>query len=247
MNRILHRASRGVVDPVPFHEFMQAVMLGDRKHYKEDLSDVINLFAVDGIGDQSHFNRIAVLSRVLSAAGEVTNKGKGFIPITEVVHDCENVGIAPETTLKIISFLVEKRLLATETLIRDAVAENACVRATSAALYYLNELVFDFSYIDQIIIDCEIGADGARETMRDLSRDLIVQQDRYKRVELRVERYGEFIRYLDREYVESSFAKAGAEFDNVGKQLVPRLVAECKRRQQEVLDNARAAFSPETT
>ena len=216
--------------------------LGDRRHYREDLSDVVNIFGTDGKGDRSHFNRLAVISRVLSAAGDVSERGKGYVPISLVIHDCETVGMTAETASSVIGLLIEKRILATDTLIRDTYKEDCSIRATAAALYYVTELGLDFTYIDNLIIDMEIGRDDVRQDMRDLSRQVFSEDDRFKRLEIRIERARRFIAYLKEEFRTSKFSEAGPKFDNLGKVLVDKIADGFRAQSDAIIANARRAF-----
>lgn len=242
VNRIMDRSSRGVAQPIGFHEFLKAVMLGDRAHYSEAHSDVVNLFAADGKGDRSHFNRLAVIGRTLSAVAGASSRGKGFISVSEVVHDCEELGISAETTSNIIGMLVQKRILATDTLDREVFREDSYVRATSAALYYATELAPYFTYIDNIIIDTEIGRDDVRQSLCDFSRQILAEQDRFRRLELRVERTRQFVMYLRDEFEGSTLARAGEKFDSTVKSLVKGIVDGYSTQTDEILRMARIAF-----
>jgi hypothetical protein len=243
INRVMDKAGRGMISPIGFHEFLQAVMLGDRVHFKEEFSDIINIYAVDGgRGDQSHFNRLAVIARALSAVGENSEKGKGFIPMTDIVRDCESLGMTPETCMVIIGFLVKKRILVTDTFMRDSVKDDAHIRASAAAYYYITELAFEFPYLDLVIIDTEIGRLEARDRLTALSREIHSESDRYEKLKKRVERGRIFIKYIQEEFQESALAKASNKFDGAAKNLIEKLSADYDKKSVEIIESARLAF-----
>jgi hypothetical protein len=243
VNRIMDRSARGMAQPVGFYEFLQAVMLGDRAHYSEAHSDVINVFATDGKGDRSHFNRVAIIARVLSAVAGTSSLGKGLISVSEVVHDCEELGISAETSVSIIGMLVQKRILATDTLIREEFNDGSYIRATSAALYYVTELAPYFTYIDNVIVDTEIGRDDVRQSLCDFSRQILAEQDRFRRLELRIERTRQFVMYLRDEYEGSTLSRAGIKFDPSAKGLVKTIVDGYSAQSGQIITTARVAFN----
>jgi len=242
VNRILDRSSQPRTLPVGFHEFLQAVMLGDRMHFRQDLSDVVNLFSADGKGDQSHFNKLAILARLLKSAGEQSPHGAGFVSVKEVCQDCELVGMTNETTLSLIGLLTEKRLLVTETFVRDTISSFSLVRATSAAVYCITELAPLFTYLDLILMDTDIGRSDFREELNELTRLVNSETDRLKRVEIRLKRCRRFIDYLVEEFDSSQFAKAGGLFEGEATSLVRRIDKDFDSQASGILANARIAF-----
>ena len=244
ITRIVDRIGRGKVSPIGYHEFLQAVMLGDRNYYSEKNSDIINLFAVVGRSDESHFNRIAVIARVMSAVGEATSRGKGFVPVSRIVTDCEELGMSSETCLMTIGFLVQKRLLASDTLEKEMIkAEERWVRGTTAVMHYVDDLVMEFTYIDQTILDTGIGRVAARELLLEASRQISTESSRYKKLKIRLDRTEIYLKYLVDEYTDSSFARAGDKFDRKVMNLAITARNEFSRRKERILQNAQKAFS----
>ncbi len=136
---------------VPFHEFLDSVILRDHEVYTEEGCDTLNLFEVEGTSDASNFNRIAVLGRILAAKNSMSTVGTGYITFEQVVDDCHSVGILPETSNQILSFLISRRVIETETSIRDSFELSKYVRITSSGEYYINSLCKVFGYLDMII------------------------------------------------------------------------------------------------
>lgn len=241
INRMID-ARTSTIRPIGFHEFLQAVMLGDRMQFTEAFSDVVNLFSADGKSDQSHFNKVAIIARVVHASGESTEVGKGFVSVTQVCRDCEAIGMTNETTLALIGLLTEKRILATSTFIRDAVDPSGWIRATSAAFYYINELTTRFTYLDIIIADTEIGEPNALAALNAITRQISLEQDRFERLLKRIERCRIFLRYLTKEFSVSSLAKADPMFDVSTANLIKRIQDGYENHVEEIIANARTAF-----
>jgi hypothetical protein len=133
---------------IGFHEFFSAITLGDREYYSEATSDIVNLFAVDGRADASNLNRVVVIGRILKCKRVSTPVGEGFIPVADLVNQCETLGVLPDTTRSILALMNAKRLIETEAQDRRSVATATFVRATAAAQYYLDKVIYDFSYLD---------------------------------------------------------------------------------------------------
>jgi hypothetical protein len=198
---------------IGFHEFVTAVMLCDREYFSETASDIINLFAVDGAGDASHFNRLTVVGRVLRDRKRSSESGYGFIPIRTVIEDCEKMSLQPETTSAVMSLLMRRRVLQTETQILQDLTVSEAIRATSAAVYYLEHLVFEPAYLEAVLFDTPIADPTRLEHLDKLTRqaeDSARAGNRLNRLRFRLDRTGTFIDYLRDEYARSALADRGA-------------------------------------
>lgn len=241
------RANREFI-PIPFHEFMTSLILRDYEVYSEAVSEVINLFAVDGSGDASNFNRIAVLGRILKAQTSKTEVGLGYVTIEEVVADCQGVGILPETVLSIIGFLNEKRLIETETQIKDVLAISKYVRVTVSGKYYIDKLSSQFAYLDLIVVQTPIVSGKWSQKFLKLTTELNALQGdsgaiRLRRVEKRLERCEAFIEYLYAQFNLSAIPRRRDIIDTNCANLLQRIKYDFQLEKREVMERARALFT----
>ena len=233
--------------PVPFHEFLNAVVLRDHEVYTEDSCDVLNLFAVAGTSDASNFNRIAVLGRILASKHLKVGVGTGYVLIEEVVNDCYSVGILPETTYSILSFLTARRAVETETTIKDDISSSQFVRITSSGEYYIDKLCLMFGYLDLIVFQTPIVGERNFEKINK-AFELVNQvqgstpADRLRRVKCRLALVEEFVAYLEREIAKASFATRGDLFARASCEIVSRVRSSFLQEKARVVQSAERVF-----
>ena len=222
--------------PVPFHEFLNAVVLRDHEVYTEDGCDIFNLFAVTGTSDASNFNRIAVLGRILASKNSKVGVGTGYVLIEEVVNDCHAAGILPETSHAILSFLTARRVIETETTIREDLSTSRYVRITAAGEYYISKLSQMFGYLDLIVFQTPVSGEKnfdrinrAFNTVNGISGTSSV--DRLNRVKARLKLVDVFISYLEKENANASFSTKREVF---------------ARESREIMSSVRASFTVES-
>ena len=63
----------------------------------------------------------------------------------------------PETTCGVIQLFVARGVFQTDTQIREDLSASEFIRATSAALYYLEHLVFEAAYLETVLYDTWSG------------------------------------------------------------------------------------------
>lgn len=233
--------------PVPFHEFLNAVVLRDHEVYTEDSCDVFNLFAVVGTSDASNFNRIAVLGRVLASKNLKLGVGTGYALIEEVVNDCHSVGILPETTYSILSFLNSRRAIETETTIKDDISSSQYVRITSSGEYYINKLCLMFGYLDLIVFQTPIVGEKnfnkINKAFASVNRITgSTPTDRLNRVKQRLELVETFITYLEKEISRATFASRNDIFARESCDIISRIRNSFSHEKGTILKRAENVF-----
>lgn len=233
--------------PVPFHEFLNAVVLRDHEVYTEDSCDIFNLFAVSGTSDASNFNRIAILGRILAAKNLKVGVGTGYVLIEDVVNECHSVGILPETTYSTLSFLTARRAVETETTIKDDISSSQYVRITSSGEYYINKLCLMFGYLDLIVFQTPIVGDRNFEKINK-AFGLVNQvngstsADRLRRIKNRLALVDSFIAYLEKEIGRASFATRGDIFAREACDIVARVRSSFSQEKIRVAQSAERVF-----
>lgn len=233
--------------PIPFHEFINAIILRDNEVYSETNCDIINIFNVNGSSDSSNFNRIAVLGRILKANNSMSIKGIGYVSIEEVVNDCHSVGILPETTLSILNILNTHRLIETETTIKEKVDSTEYVRITVSGKYYVEKLTNLFGYLSLIIYETPICDDISFGKLKKKYGELNsitsnLPKDRYDRVVKRLELVEIFIHYLYSEFTKSSFRKKPELFSSSSINVMNNLREHFEKEKVIVIENAKKVF-----
>jgi len=231
---------------IGFHEFVKSVALGDRERFDETKSDVINLFALDGAVDASNVNRLVVLGRIIRFRSVKTEAGVGYVRIDQIIDDLSSVGIAEDTTRGILDFLNSRRVLETENQFRDESTTSLFIRSTHAALYYLEVLGKQFSYLD-LMVPGLVMADGSSF---DIVERLTMQintfgkkaADRISALECRVERAKCFARYISGEFMGGSWTGDREFLDKLVYDFVEDLENDIAKQESYIIGGARKAF-----
>ena len=233
--------------PVPFHEFLDSVVLRDHEVYTEDGCDVFNLFAVTGTSDASNFNRIAVLGRILASKNSKVGIGTGYSLIEDVVNDCHASGVLPETTHAVLAFLIARRAIETETTIKDDLSSSKYVRITVSGEYYINRLCQMFGYLDLIVFQTPIT--GERNFNKINKAFLAVNgftgktsSIRLKRVKARLKLVEEYISYLEKENVNAKFASRNDLYAKEAREVMTNVRASFVEESKVVLTKAEMIF-----
>lgn len=195
---------------IPFHEFLDAAVLRDHESFSENECDILNIFNVSGTSEASNFNRIAVLGRIVKAKNNKSQVGNGYISIDNVIDDCERAGILSETTQDILSIFNSRRLIETETTVKDTVSDSRYVRTTISGEYYLNKLPLIFGYVDMILRETPINNERTFNKMEKIEIEITKlsgedRKDRLKRVEKRLQLADIFISYIQSEIQKCKF------------------------------------------
>jgi len=231
---------------IPFHEFLNAIILKDHEVYSEKNCDILNLFGLTGSVDSSNFNIIAVLGRILHAQNIRTSEiGNGYILIEEIVNDCHAIGILPETTVSILNILNVRKLIETETTIKDSLDKSKYVRATASGKYYIEELVKLFGYLDLIIYETPIGNDESFKKLKRINNEIklisgLDNSSRLKRVENRLLLCSEFIDYLNTEFEKCKVHSHSEKFttDNLTQDMLQSF----DKERIEIYERAKSIF-----
>lgn len=243
------RDNRNLDITIGFHEFLSAITLGDREYYSEASSDVVNMFAVDGRADASNLNRLVVLGRILSGKRLTTPVGEGFMPVAALVSECETFGVLPDTTRSILALMNTKRVIETEAQDRGSLTSATFVRATAAAQYYLDKIIYDFSYLDSVLIDTAIGDQDVYERMKELTGELWTLQGkkgavRLKRMQVRLERAKRFLYYITGgEFSNSTIKNRLGELDPSVRKFFETAQGRFLRQSHEIERKASELFS----
>ena len=233
--------------PIPFHEFLNAIILRDNESFTESYCDALNIFNVTGSSDASNFNRVAVLGRILHAKNSKTEIGNGYVLVEEVINDCHSVGILPVTTVSILTTLNSRRLIETETTIKDDITSSKYVRATVSGYYYINELSKLFGYLDLIIYETPISSNNYFVKLKKLYGEMNAINSnkpgaRLKRVEKRLELTTAFIDYLYSEFQKCTFRNKKDLFSADSINLMSDIKKAFSEEKKIIIKSAKSVF-----
>ena len=138
---------------VAYHEFVKAIMLGDRAIYKEDQSPISNLFNVGPEPNSSHFTACRVIAALMRRRGESTREGRGYVELSKLYIEFESVYDNTEDLIATLNRLVTRHLVEPNTRSTENVDGASHVRVTSAGWFFYRYLVETFAYLDLVLQD----------------------------------------------------------------------------------------------
>ena len=246
IDSLLRASRRGQDRTIGFHEFLTSVALGDQDRYREDSSDIVNLFRVVGAGDASNLNTILVLSRLIAERRNQATE-YGLMSVDALIGHCAQIEIRGETVLEIVERLNKKRLIETRMQIREAVSTNYEVRATSAADYYFKQLASSFAYIDLILDEVEIGNEVMFSQMEGKVRSMPEyrvsdSKKRLKRVKLRAERAKIFGKYIASEVRRREVKNMPPSFQSIASDCLRKFENQLSQDADIATGNAEMIF-----
>ena len=202
---------------VAYHEFVKSIILGDRRYYKDESSDILNVFDCGAERNSSHFTSLRVVGALSQRRGESTREGQGFVEIARVVGMSEDVFDNREDVVRTLNRLVVRQLIESNTKSTDTITGASHIRITSAGWYYARYLVQSFSYVDLVLQDTPLDDAGVEAELRAAVEEVDNLSDRedakLARMAVRFRRVRSFLRYLraqeEREHIEFSLPKRG--------------------------------------
>src|SRR5205823_2391845 len=138
---------------VAYHEFVKAIMLGDRRFYNEDQSPIMNIFNVGAQRNASHFTGWRLIRVLLAHRSESSPEGRGYVSLAMLLHDFEERFDNRDDVLSTLTRLRNRRLIESNTRSSETLEGVSHVRVTSAGWYYCRYPICTFAYLDLVLQD----------------------------------------------------------------------------------------------
>lgn len=188
---------------VAFHEFVKSIMLGDRKYYKDQASQVMNLFDCGNERNASHFTCLRILKALSLRRAESCREGQGYVEIAILLSKSEDVFNNREDFIRSINRLVTRQLVEVNTRSTESIAGASHVRVTSAGWYYLTYLVRSFAYLDLALQDTPLNDEAVATKLTELLKQVDNLDagggSKVERTQIRFNRVRGFLDYLANE------------------------------------------------
>jgi hypothetical protein len=196
---------------VAFHEFVKSLMLAERRYYKDESSQILNVFDCGAERNSSHFTALRLIRALGERRGESTREGQGFVEIARVVGTSEDIFDNREDVVRTLNRLVVRQLVEANTKSTDNIAGASHVRITSAGWYYARYLVGSFSYLDLVLQDTPLNDSDVEQQLRNAVEEVDNLSDRedekLNRMQVRFRRVRTFLAYLraEEDWEQSEF------------------------------------------
>ena len=180
---------------IPLHHIVRAFVLSDYKYYTSSHSDIMNLYQVNPQYTNSHFIHLRILNYLQRRINYFVGLDRGFVDINQIVEDAEVAGINQKAIEDSLKKLSHYGLIEYDNQNRDGYETATYVRITSMGLYYIERLIYTFSYSELMFGDTLISNKSrVRELKKLLNVDYI--RDKRERMKIRFRRTEVFLEYL---------------------------------------------------
>jgi energy-coupling factor transporter ATP-binding protein EcfA2 len=181
------------------HQVIKPVMTPTRYFYDEKLSDIPNVYQVRNNRHGSHFTALRILRKL---AKNVDASTPAYVSVAELTaYFADTFNMVDDFTRNLDVLLKHGFVEANNRV--DAYSEEVDqIKITNYGIYMLNELAYNFTYLDLICTDSGIYDEAVHNYLIEAARkeyNHFVRHERLKRVQLRVERVGHLIEYLKAE------------------------------------------------
>jgi len=186
------------------HQVLKPIMIPNRFFYEEAQSHVPNIFQLRSKIRSSHFTALRVL-QPLSKLSEI--QGSAFHPISTLITDFSNRFQMDEDFRATSDMLLKYGLIESSNRLDEFSDDIDGLRITAYGKYIFNDLINAFTYIelvstDTAIFDSRVSAELASisiEEYRLWEASWSDSKKRFERVEKRLTKADEFVRYLEKE------------------------------------------------
>ncbi|MEK7432202.1 MAG: hypothetical protein AABZ74_03630 [Cyanobacteriota bacterium] len=181
------------------HQVLKPIMIPERYFYEESLSAIPNIFQLRSKRHSSHFTSLRIL-RKLSNGMDI--KSPSYYSLAKLkTYFAETFNMVEDFELNLEILLKHGFVEANNRL--DSYSSNVdSLKITNYGLYMVQELAYEFTYLDLVCTDCGIFSEKISNFLTEAAKNeykLFTRGERLERVLVRLERVNEFIKYLSEE------------------------------------------------
>lgn len=181
------------------HQVIKPVMTPSRYFYDEKLSDIPNVYQVRNNRHGSHFTALRILRKL---AKSVDSSTPAYVSVAELTSYFADTFNMVDDFVRNLDVLLKHGFVEANNRMDAYSAEVDQIKITNYGIYMLNELAYNFTYLDLICTDSGIYDEAVHNYLIEAARkeyNHFIRNERLKRVQLRVERVGHLIEYLKTE------------------------------------------------
>ena len=179
------------------HQVIKPVMIPDRYFYDESLSRIPNLFQLRTTRLSSHFTAL----RILRKLSKGLDKGSSsYFDIAELrAYFAETFGMLDDFE-KNADILLKHGFIEANNRLDEYSSSVDSIKITRYGTYMMEELAWNFTYLDLVCTDCGIYDEQVSNYLTEAAKkeySEFLRGDRIKKIQVRLERVEEFIKYLE--------------------------------------------------
>lgn len=155
---------------LPFHHVIKSIILEHSRLYSSTRSKIMNVFYVNPQHTNSHFLHLRILNYLHTRLSYEPLQGRGYVEIDSIISEAERMSInrgAIKDSLVRMAFF---GLVEFENQSKSGYNTATYVRITNTGIYYLEELVHNFVYLDLVWMDTPIAD---RNLVRELLKHVV--------------------------------------------------------------------------
>lgn len=179
------------------HQVVKPMMIPDRIFYDETLSRIPNIFRLRNDINSSHFTGLRILNML---SQKMAANASGFIDCKIFILEFSEKYQSIEDCELNLDIFIRNGLVECSNRLEEYSKSIDSVKVTALGLYVLEVLSSNFAYIDLTTIDCGVFNEELSSYLANSANKEIGLKNSNRildRMELRIERAEEFIKYLE--------------------------------------------------
>lgn len=219
------------------HQVIKPVMIPTRYFYDESLSNIPNIYQVRYSRNGSHYTALRILRRLIKATNASNH---AYVAVAELMSYFVETFAMPDDFVANIDMLLKHGFIEASNRIDEYTPSVDSVKITNYGTYMLSNLSSDLTYLDLVSTDCGFFSELFTNQVVDAAKrefGLFTRRERLERVKVRLERIGDFVKYLEEEEArEKDFYSLGMAPDDM---FTYKIRSMYEAEQHRVLDSAR--------
>lgn len=180
---------------LPKHEAFRSILLGNQAVYSEAFSLIGNPYDSRQGRTNLQLLRLFVLSALVQHS---SNPQFQYLEGTEIRKWMLEIGVPEENLLNVLKDITKQRFIHTAS--HDAASFNSSYFPSRLGGHIVRELVGNFTFIENVMMDTFIGDTETWETLVKHEKEIYSERNIVKRVKLRTIKVKDFSDYVERLY-----------------------------------------------
>jgi hypothetical protein len=179
------------------HQVIKPMMIPDRMFYDEKLSRIPNLYRLRNDNNSSHFTGLRILNLLVQ---KFTSNPSGFIDAKLFVQEFEEKYHLKDDCERHLDEFMNKGIVESSNRLESFNELTDQIKITAYGHYVFDTLAFNFAYLDLVSLDSGVFSEELNNYLAKSGNDeskYKQNNDIMKRMQTRIERVEQFIKYLE--------------------------------------------------
>ena len=221
------------------HQVLRPMMVPYHFFYSESRSKIPNIFQIRSAVLGSHFTAMRILAIL---ATNMSPANPSYVSLAQLRQYFASTFNMLDDLQRNLDVLLRTGIVESDNRLDEYSDSIDALKITPYGYYMVRDLVFLFTYLDLVSLDCSIHDEGiahSQSLLAEKDYDLFLKSKKIERVEVRLKRVEEFIEYLmAEEKLERSHYLLSASEPSFVPDMLSRFAAE----KQRVLSSARKNY-----